>query len=88
LNVRRLDDVRQIEIHTAKPLVPYPIYFDVKITIEKLKLYKSPGSDQISAELIQTGGVILRSEIHKLINSIWNMKNCLISGRSLLLYKF
>jgi hypothetical protein len=27
---------------------------------------------QIPAELIQAGGETLRSEIHKLINSIWN----------------
>jgi hypothetical protein len=31
-----------------------------------------PGSDHILSELIQAGGEILRSEIHKLINSIWN----------------
>jgi hypothetical protein len=37
-----------------------------------LKKYKSPGSDQIPAELIQTGGEILLSEINKLINSVWN----------------
>jgi hypothetical protein len=37
-----------------------------------LKRYKSPGSDQIAAELIQAGSEILRPEIHKLINSIWN----------------
>jgi hypothetical protein len=37
-----------------------------------LKRYKSPGSDQIPAELIQAGGETLRSKIHKLINSIWN----------------
>jgi hypothetical protein len=34
--------------------------------------YKSPGSDQILAELIQTGSEILLPAIHKLINSIWN----------------
>jgi hypothetical protein len=34
--------------------------------------YKLPGSDQISAGLIQAGSEILRSEIHKLINSVWN----------------
>jgi hypothetical protein len=33
---------------------------------------KSPGSDEIPEELLQAGGDILRSEIHKLINSIWN----------------
>jgi hypothetical protein len=40
--------------------------------IAKLKKYKSPGSDQIPAELIQAGGEILLSDIHKLINSVWN----------------
>jgi hypothetical protein len=37
-----------------------------------LKKYKSPGSGQIPAELIQAGGEILLSAIHKLINSVWN----------------
>jgi hypothetical protein len=37
-----------------------------------LKKYKSPGSVQIPAELIQAGGEILLSAIHKLINSVWN----------------
>jgi hypothetical protein len=37
-----------------------------------LKEYKSPGSDQIPSELIQAGGKMLMSAIHKLINSIWN----------------
>jgi hypothetical protein len=30
------------------------------------------GSDQIPVELIQAGGEILLSAIHKLINSVWN----------------
>jgi hypothetical protein len=34
--------------------------------------YKSPGSYQIPAELIQAGGETLRSEIQKLNNSLWN----------------
>jgi hypothetical protein len=37
-----------------------------------VKKYKSPGSDQIPAELIQAGGEILLSVIHKHINSVWN----------------
>jgi hypothetical protein len=37
-----------------------------------LKRYKSPGSDQIPAELIQAGGEILRSKIYNLITSIWH----------------
>jgi hypothetical protein len=51
-------------------LVPDPIPFEVEIAIAKLKRYKSPGSDQISAELIQVGGETLRSEIHRLINFV------------------
>jgi hypothetical protein len=35
-------------------------------------MYESPGSDEIPTELIQAGSESLRSEIHKLINSIWN----------------
>jgi hypothetical protein len=64
--------VVQIEIHTAEPLVPGPSHLEVEISIAKLKKYKSPGSDQISAELYQAGGKILVSVIHKLITSIWN----------------
>jgi hypothetical protein len=37
-----------------------------------LKKCKSPGSNQNPAELIQAAGERLRSEIHKLINYIWN----------------
>jgi hypothetical protein len=55
LNVHRVNDVRQIEIHTAEPLVHDPSPFEVKIAIAKLKRYKSPGSDKISAQLIQAG---------------------------------
>jgi hypothetical protein len=35
-------------------------------------LLKSPGRDEIPSELIQAGGEILHSVIHKLINSAWN----------------
>jgi hypothetical protein len=72
LNVHGVNDGRQTEIHTAEPLVPEPKSSEVEIAIEKLKRYKSPGVDQIPAELIQAGGNTLRSEIHKLINCIWN----------------
>jgi hypothetical protein len=37
-----------------------------------LNKYKSPGSDQIPAELFQAGGEILLSLINKLINFVWN----------------
>jgi hypothetical protein len=62
LNVYRTSDVRQIEIHTAEPLVSDRSPFEVEISIAKLKRYKSPG------------GEILCSKFRKLINSIWNME--------------
>jgi hypothetical protein len=37
-------------------------------------MYKPRGSGEIPAERIQAGREILRSEIHKLINYIWNQK--------------
>jgi hypothetical protein len=64
--------IGQIEMHTAEALVPDPSPFEVEIAIEKLKRYKSPGSDQIPAELLQAGGEMLHSKIHELINSIWS----------------
>jgi hypothetical protein len=67
-----VSDDRQIEIYTADPLVPDPIFYDVEIATPELKRYKSPGSDQIPAELIQAGPEILRSKIHNVINSIRN----------------
>jgi hypothetical protein len=64
--------VRQTEIQTAELLVPEPSDAEFEMTIEKLKMHKSPGIDPIPAELIKAGGKTIRSEIHKLINSVWN----------------
>jgi hypothetical protein len=72
LNVHGVHDVRQMDIHTAEPLVPEPSLVEVEIIIENLKSYKSPGTDQIPAELIKAGGETLCSEIHRLICFIWN----------------
>jgi len=55
LNVLGVIDVRQTQIHTAKPPVPEPRAFEIELTIENLKSYKSPGIDQIPAELIKAG---------------------------------
>jgi len=72
LNVHGVIDVRQTEIHTAEPLVPEPRAYEVDMAIEKLKRHKSPGVDQIPAEVIKVGDRTIHSEIHKFINSIWN----------------
>jgi hypothetical protein len=68
-----VSDARQIEVHTAEVLVPCTSRFQLEIAIAKLKKYKSPGSNQILAELIKAGGEILMSAMHKLITSVWNM---------------
>jgi hypothetical protein len=67
LNVHQISDVRQTQIHTDEPLVPGHSHLQVEISIARLKNYTFPGSDQIPAYLIQTGGEILVSVIHKFI---------------------
>jgi hypothetical protein len=50
--VHNVSDGKQIEVHMAEPLVPGSSRLEVEIVFAKLKKYKSPGSDQIPAELI------------------------------------
>jgi hypothetical protein len=70
--VHAVNDARQIEIHKAEPLMPEPSAFEVPSAIEELKSNKSPGIDQIPAELIKGGGRTICYEILKLLISIWN----------------
>ena len=72
LNLHEVNYVRQAEIQTAKPPAPKPGTFVVQMATEKLKIHKSPGTDQTVAELIKAGGRTIHSKIHKLINSILN----------------
>ena len=55
-NVHGVKDVGQAEIHTAEPLVPEPSASEVELAIDKLKSHKSPGIDEIPAELIKSRG--------------------------------
>jgi hypothetical protein len=80
LNMHNVSDVRQIEVHTAEPLVSDPSFLEFEIAIAKLNKYKSPGGDQIPGELIQTGDEILVQF------GLWN--NCLMSGRGLISHEF
>ena len=52
MDVHGVNDVRQMEIHKAEPLVPEPSAFEVELATEKIKSHKSPGVDQILAEMI------------------------------------
>jgi len=54
-NVHGVGNVWQTEIHTAEPLVSEPSAFEIEMAIDKLKRHKSPGVDQITAELIKAG---------------------------------
>jgi hypothetical protein len=40
--------------------VPPPTYHEVNQLIEKLKTHKAAGLDNIPAELIKTGGIVLK----------------------------
>jgi hypothetical protein len=57
LNVHNVSDLKHIEVHMAEPLIPRSSRLEVEIAIAKLKKYKSPGSDQILAELFQRRNV-------------------------------
>jgi len=70
-NVHGFKYVRQAEIHTAEPLVPEPSAVEVELAIDKRKSHKSPGIDQMQAQLFKAGGRTICLEIHKLITSIW-----------------
>jgi hypothetical protein len=70
-----LCDVRQIEVHMDEELVHGPSCLEVEIAIAKSKKYKSPGSNQILAELTRAGGETLLSAINKLINSVLNKED-------------
>ncbi|KAJ4446470.1 hypothetical protein ANN_13166 [Periplaneta americana] len=72
LNIHRLNrnDRDETEIQTAGPFIPEPTLSEVEIAIENQKNYKSPGIDQIPAELIQEGESALSNEIYKLVLAI------------------
>jgi predicted nucleic acid-binding protein len=72
LNVHRVNEVRQTELHTAEPLLTEPSAFHVEFAIEKLKNHKSLGTDQIPTELFKVGSRTIRTEIHKVISYCWN----------------
>ena len=72
LNVHGVSDVKQEEIYIEEPLVPEPSGLECELAIEKLKGNKSPGIDQIPAELIKAGGSTIFCAIHKVVIAFWN----------------
>jgi hypothetical protein len=86
LHVPGVHDVRQMDIHTAEPLVSETSLVDVEISVVKLKSYKSPGTDNIPAELFKQGvkHYILRYTDLFVLYGI--RMRCHSSERNLLLY--
>jgi hypothetical protein len=79
-------DVRLIGIHAVEPLVPdHP--FEAEFATAKFKRYKSPSTDQILTKVVQAGGKILQLKSISSVILFGIRKNCLISGRRLLLYQ-
>jgi hypothetical protein len=72
-------------VHTVEVLVPEPSYLEVEVPSKNLRRYEPLDTVQVLAELIQAGGETLCSEIHKLINSVWNKEEL---PQQLLLYLF
>jgi len=62
LNVRRVNDDNQTEVHTAE-LVPEPSVFEFELATEELKRHKSTGIDQIPSEILKSGGRTIPYEI-------------------------
>jgi hypothetical protein len=62
------NDVRQ----TAEPLVTEPSAYIVEMANKKPKRHKSPGIDQLPAEVIKAGRRTTCLKIHKFINCLWN----------------
>ena len=52
-----------------------PSAFEFQMAIEELKRHKSPGTVQIPTEPNKSGNRTNRSDIHKLINAIWNKED-------------
>ena len=87
-NVHGVKDVGQAEIHTAEPLVPEPSASEVELAIDKLKSHKSPGIDQIPAEMIKAGGRTICLGFINLLLLFGRRRNCLKSGRNQSQYLF
>jgi hypothetical protein len=88
LNVHGVHHVRQMDIHTAEPLMPEHSLVKVEIATGKLERYKSPGTDQIPAKLIKAGGETYVLRYTNLFALYGIRRNFHSNGRSLLLYQY
>ncbi|CAM4876466.1 unnamed protein product [Rotaria socialis] len=66
--VKELEDISPPENEDPRDI----LYSEVKAAINSLKRNKSPGSDGVTAEMLQAGGEPLSRQIHKLCNKVWH----------------
>jgi len=71
INTRSAEVISENIILSNAEEAPPPNYYEVNQVIEKLKIRKTAGSDNVPAELIQQSGTELKTRIHKLIMKIW-----------------
>jgi hypothetical protein len=72
-------DVRQIEVHTAEPLVLVPVVLKLKLLLQRLQVYITSSQQEANCYCPRSTNSLILFGIRK---------NCVISGRSLLLYQF
>jgi hypothetical protein len=65
--------------------VPDPSAFEFTLVIEELKSHKSPGIDQILAELIKAVGRKIFYDSHKLIISIWKKEELPVEWKEVII---
>jgi hypothetical protein len=65
-----------------------PVISRLKLLFQRLKNINRQVVIKFRQSGFKQGVKSYLSAIHKLINSVWIRKNCLINGRSLLLYQF
>ena len=53
---------------------PPPIFEEVKEAIKELKVEKSPGNNEVTAEMIKNGGDNVEKFFHRLCTCIWHEK--------------
>jgi hypothetical protein len=84
--VHGVNDVRQIEIHKAEPLVSKPSASEFQLVVEKLKNHRSPVLIKSQQNWLWQGGdqLDMRSINFSIIFGIW--RNSLWSGSSRSLY--
>ncbi|KAI5720190.1 hypothetical protein M8J77_003158 [Diaphorina citri] len=75
LNVQNETHIEEEIPHTAEVEDEPPTLREVNEAITKLKNNKSPGTDEITSELLKNGGQNLKLELHKMIRKCWETEH-------------